>query len=155
MIRRIHHLGIRVRNFDRMVAFYKQAFGFEAAGEELDLNDHLQNGDSGQLPRVIMMRAGNCFLEIMQDESARGDHDTGHEAFAGNYAHISIEVTDIEQEYQRLKDIGMTFEEPAPRNYGHVKSGHGRDPEGNDIELLQTVHKWDCDLDALLHPAPC
>ena len=34
MIRGIHHVGVHVRDLDRMIRFYREAFGFELVGDE-------------------------------------------------------------------------------------------------------------------------
>ena len=73
----------------------------------------------------------------------------------GQYADV-FEANDVEMDLlkdvddKRLKDIGMTFGPPAPVDFGHVKAVTGCDPEGNVIELVQTIHNWDCNLAVLL-----
>ena len=37
MIRGIHHVAVHVRDMDRMMKFYKDAFGFEVVGEPFEL----------------------------------------------------------------------------------------------------------------------
>jgi hypothetical protein len=54
-----------------------------------------------------------------------------------------VDVTEIEQEFERLKGLGMSFNQPGPIDVGHVKTLYGRDPEGNLIEIQQT--QADCD----------
>ena len=44
----------------------------------------------------------------------------------------------------------MTFGPPAAVDFGHVKAVTGCDPEGNVIELVQTIRNWDCNLAELL-----
>lgn len=58
MIGLIHHIGIRVRDFERMVSFYRAAFGFEVVGEEF--GDREKGG-----ARLVMTRADNCYIEII------------------------------------------------------------------------------------------
>ena len=52
------------------------------------------------------------------------------------YPHFALEVTDIEQEHQRLTEHGMTFVGP-PVDFGDAKAVYGRDPWGNVIEIYQ------------------
>ena len=94
-----------------------------------------------------MMQAGNCYLEIMgnPDASLRSSTDP-----AAGYVQLCIDVDDIDAEYARLKEIGMTFGAPAAVDFGHVKAVTGCDPEGNVIELVQTIRDWDCNLAELL-----
>jgi hypothetical protein len=60
-----------------------------------------------------------------------------------------VDATDIEEEYTRLKGLGMTFSQPAPIDVGHVKTIYGRDPEGNLIEIQQTADNCEFPLAAL------
>jgi glyoxylase I family protein len=152
MIRNIHHLGIVVRDFERMLKFYSEAFGFEVLGTELQVPPQKAAAIArANVPRsnvrVIMMQAGNCFLEIMGNPGAAISPAANPGA---GYVQLCIDVDDIDAEYARLKEIGMTFGPPAPVDFGHVKAVTGCDPEGNVIELVQTIHDWDCNLAALL-----
>jgi len=151
MIRRIHHLAIRVRDFDRMVKFYTEAFGFEIVGEEFKPGDQVDTSAMVTVPRMVMMRAGNCFLEIIQFSAS--DRSSNESLNAGAYAHFSVEVTEIEKEYERLKALGVVFRHAAPIDFGHVKSVTGRDPEGNGLEIQQSAFEYDCNLDKLLSVA--
>lgn len=143
MIRGIHHVGVHVRDLDKMVAFYKAAFGFELVGEAFAWKDEPVLDRlidvPGSAARGAMLRAGTCYLEMFQfsapDPRAApplNPHDKG-------YTHFCVDVTDIQDEYERLKSLGMSFGAPAPIDMGHVKSVYGRDPEGNVIELQQTA----------------
>ena len=40
MIRGIHHVGVHVRDLDRMIRFYREAFGFELVGEPFGWRDN-------------------------------------------------------------------------------------------------------------------
>jgi glyoxylase I family protein len=152
MIRNIHHIGIVVRDFERMLKFYREAFGFKVLGTELNIpKEKAQEISRSNLSksnnRIIMMQAGNCYLEIMGNPDASTPCGTNP---AAGYVQLCIDVDDIDAEYFRLKDIGMTFGPPAAVDFGHVKAVTGCDPEGNVIELVQTIHNWDCNLAELL-----
>jgi glyoxylase I family protein len=152
MIRNIHHVGIVVRDLDRMLTFYQDAFGFKVLGSELNIpaQKARQIARSGQpVPntRVVMMQAGNCYLEIMGNPDIGAARSAG---MVGGYVQLCIDVDDIDAEYARLEGMGMNFGPPAPVDFGHVKAVTGTDPEGNVIELVQTMSHWDCDLADLL-----
>jgi glyoxylase I family protein len=152
MIRNIHHVGIVVRDFDKMLKFYNEAFGFKVLGTELIIpKEKAREISSSNVPRpnyrIIMMQAGNCYLEIMGNPDAPASSGSNP---AGGYVQLCIDVDDIDAEYARLKDIGMTFGPPAAVDFGHVRAVTGLDPEGNVIELVQTIRNWDCNLAELL-----
>lgn len=149
----IHHIGIMVRDFERMLRFYQDAFGFRVLGGDLDIAPEKADAMAGTRKprdagmRVIMMQAGNCYLEIMGNP---GLSPRDPSAPITGYSQLCVDVQDIDAEYARLTAMGMTFGSKAPVDFGHVKAVTGTDPEGNAIELVQTVHDWDCNLTHLL-----
>ncbi|HEY1075188.1 MAG TPA: VOC family protein, partial [Fontimonas sp.] len=64
MIRGIHHVAVHVHDLDRMIKFYRDAFGFEVVGEPFgwDSNDFIDRivdvPDSAA--RGAMLRCGTC-----------------------------------------------------------------------------------------------
>ena len=70
MIRGIHHVAIHVRDLDRMIAFYRDAFGFKSIGdpggwsESKEIDEII--GVPGSAARTAMLQAGNCYLEMFQ-----------------------------------------------------------------------------------------
>jgi catechol 2,3-dioxygenase-like lactoylglutathione lyase family enzyme len=153
MIRGIHHVAVHVRDLDRMIAFYREAFGFQLVGEAFEWKeepvlDRLIDVP-GSAARGAMLRAGSCYVEMFEfaapaprDAAPLSPSDKG-------YTHFCIDCTDIEAEYERLTGLGMTFGAPAPIDMGHVKSVYGRDPEGNVIELQQTADHCDFRMDRI------
>jgi len=153
MIRGIHHVAVHVNDFDRMVRFYREAFGFEIVGEEFSWeNDEFIDtivDVKDSAARGAMLRAGTCYMEMFQFSAPAPEADGPLQPYDKGYTHFCVDVTDIEQEYERLKGLGMTFSQPAPIDVGHVKSIYGRDPEGNLIEIQQTADNCDFPLSAL------
>jgi catechol 2,3-dioxygenase-like lactoylglutathione lyase family enzyme len=153
MIRGIHHVAVHVHDLDRMMAFYKEAFGFELVGEAFGWSDD-EFIDSivdvpGSAARGAMLRAGTCYMELFQYSEPEPVSDRPLQPYDKGYTHFCVDVTDIEDEYTRLKGLGMTFSQPAPIDVGHVKTIYGRDPEGNLIEIQQTADNCDFPLRAL------
>ncbi|HEY1077455.1 MAG TPA: VOC family protein, partial [Fontimonas sp.] len=89
------------------------------------------------------------YLEMFEYSRPTGDQKARNATDKG-YTHFCVDVTEIEQEYERLKGLGMSFGQPGPIDVGHVKTIYGRDPEGNLIEIQQTIEgKCDFPLAAL------
>lgn len=153
MIRGIHHVGAHVRDLDRMVRFYREAFGFEVVGEEFSWADEPVLDQlidvPGSASRGVMLRAGTCYLELFQFTAPEPESTRPLRPYDKGYTHFCVDVTDIEQEYDRLKGAGMTFGHHEPLDMGHVKSIYGRDPEGNVIEIQQTEPHCDMRLEDL------
>ena len=53
-------------------------------------------------------------------------------------AHIALQVTDINDEFERLQTSGMTFHQ-QPVDLGNSSAIYGRDPFGNIIELYEVT----------------
>ena len=153
MIRGIHHVSVHVRDLDKMIAFYRAAFGFEVVGEQFAWKDEKIVDQLIDVPnsaaRGVMLRAGTCYIEMFQFEAPAPRPVSPLNPQDKGYTHFCVDVTDIEQEYERLKALGMTFGAPAPIDMGHVKSVYGRDLEGNIIELQETAPHCDFRLDML------
>lgn len=146
-------MGIHVHDLDRMMKFYKDAFGFELVGEEFGWRDSEFIDRIVDVPgsaaRGAMLRAGTCYMELFQYSAPAPTVTSPLHPYDKGYTHFCVDVTDIEQEFERLKTLGMTFGQPAPIDVGHVKSIYGRDPEGNLIELQQTQETCDFPLENL------
>jgi glyoxylase I family protein len=153
MIRGIHHIAVHVRDFDRMVRFYREAFGFEIVGEAFSWsNDAFIDSIvdvPGSAAKGAMLRAGTCYMEMFQYSKPAPDSEAPLNAYDKGYTHFCVDATDIEAEFVRLKGLGMTFNQEAPIDVGHVKTIYGRDPEGNLIEIQQTASNCDFPLSAL------
>jgi catechol 2,3-dioxygenase-like lactoylglutathione lyase family enzyme len=153
MIRGIHHVAIHVRDMDRMIEFYQDAFGFEVVGEPFGWSESERIDRLVDVPRSAargaMLRAGSCYVEIFQYSAPAPSSTRPLQPFDRGYTHFCVDVTDIEREYERLKALGMTFSQPGPIDVGHVRSIYGRDPEGNLIEIQQTAEQCDFRMDRL------
>ena len=153
MIRGIHHVAVHVRDLDRMMRFYREAFGFKLVGETFGWSDNefidrivdVRNSAA----RGAMLQAGTCYMELFEYSAPAPNVTAPLQPFDKGYTHFCVDVTDIETEFERLKELGMSFSQPAPIDMGHVKTIYGRDPEGNLIEIQQTAQNCDFPLEGL------
>jgi catechol 2,3-dioxygenase-like lactoylglutathione lyase family enzyme len=157
MIRGIHHVAVHVRDLDRMMRFYKDAFGFELVGEAFgwEKNDFIDRivDVPGSAARGAMLRCGTCYMELFEYSAPKPSSEKPLQPYDKGYTHFCVDALDIEQEFVRLQGLGMTFNQPGPIDVGHVKTIYGRDPEGNLIEIQQTADHCDFRLDNL-PPSP-
>jgi catechol 2,3-dioxygenase-like lactoylglutathione lyase family enzyme len=141
MIRGIHHVSVHVRDLDRMVQFYRDAFGFEEAGERFEWADAPALDTildvPGSAAKGVMLRAGTCYIELFQFSAPEPESTRPLRPYDRGYTHFCVDVTDIDTEFERLKALGMTFGDRQLVDMGHVKTLYGRDPEGNVIEIQQ------------------
>jgi glyoxylase I family protein len=143
MIRGIHHIAMHTANFDRMVRFYSEAFGFQPVGPEYRWENNpavdKTTGTKGSAARSLMLQAGNCYLEMFEYFAPKGRDASPLRPQDHGYTHFCVDVTDIAAEQQRLQDVGMTFVNPEPVDHGDIKAVYGRDIDGNLIEILETT----------------
>src|SRR5262245_7500336 len=111
MIRGIHHVSVHCQNLDRMVQFYKDAFGFEVIDQfewsDAEIVDRLID-TPGSAAKGCMVKAGSCYMELFEFTKPKPDFPKAKNPQDKGYTHMCIDVTDIEQECERLKGLGMT-----------------------------------------------
>eukprot|EP00456_Euglypha_rotunda_P091603 TRINITY_DN96338_c0_g1_i1.p2 TRINITY_DN96338_c0_g1~~TRINITY_DN96338_c0_g1_i1.p2 ORF type:complete len:175 (-),score=43.69 TRINITY_DN96338_c0_g1_i1:10-492(-) len=136
-----------------MIRFYREAFGFEVVGEPFawENSEFIDNivDVPNSAAKGAMLRAGSCYMEMFQYAAPDPKISEPLQPYDKGYTHFCVDVTDIEQEFERLGKLGMTFSQSGPIDVGHVKSIYGRDPEGRLIELQETASHCDFRIDKL------
>ncbi len=125
-IERVDHIGVRVRDLDRALAFYR-ALGFDLVHRaEDDDVAIIRNEHNVELNLVFNANAGDPAANILMDVP---------EKFPG-YTHIALRVTSIPATLAALKANQIPIAQ-GPVSFG--ESGHVsvfvRDPDRNTIEL--------------------
>jgi glyoxylase I family protein len=141
MIRGIHHIALHTADLPRIVEFYRDVVGFQEVArygwENSEITDRVV-GLSKSAAHVVMLRAGNCYLEIFKYAAPEPRPAAPLRACDHGYTHLCLDVTDIHGEYQRLVAAGMTFNTP-PGDFGDIRAAYGRDPDGNIVEIQETL----------------
>jgi lactoylglutathione lyase len=125
-VERVDHIGIRVRDLDRALAFYR-LFGFELVQKvTFDAVAIIKNAAGVEINLIINANAGDAAKNILMDVG---------EKYPG-YTHVALRVGSVPATIAALKsnDIAITD--------GPVKFGEDggvsvfiRDPDRNVIEL--------------------
>jgi len=141
VIRGIHHIALHTANFDAMVKFYREGFGFELVdadfrwGPNPEMDGRM--GVTGAAARTQMLKSGNCYIELF-DYASPPPRDGGPARPQDHgYTHFAVDVSDIAAECERLAKLGMTFAMPMPIDFSVYKFVYGKGPDGNVIELLE------------------
>lgn len=141
MIRGIHHISIHTRNLERIVGFYQKAFGFVPAVEQIHWSDNAffdsVIGLSGTAGRLIMLKGHNMYLEVWEYTAPQGLQNEPLRPNDWGYTHFCVDTDNIEEDYNRLLEAGMTFNGPVPVETDGIRAIYGKDPDGNLIELQQ------------------
>jgi lactoylglutathione lyase len=125
-IERVDHIGIRVRDLDRALAFYR-ALGFQlahrATGDDVAI---IRNEHGVELNLVFNAKAGDPAANILMDVP---------EKFPG-YTHIALRVASIPATIAALAENAIAITQ-GPVSFGDAGqvSVFVRDPDRNVIEL--------------------
>lgn len=142
MIAGLHHVAISVSDLDAGTAFYCDAFGFEVQSQggwdgDRPASDRVI-GLEGTSCRMAMLAHHNVYLEMWEYHAPEPKPlDPKYSPADHGLAHICFQVTDIEAEYERLLEAGMTFHAPPAVLGGGSAAVYGRDPFGNIVEIYQ------------------
>ena len=136
-----HHAAISTPNLERLVAFYRDVFGFETVFEfewaGVDAFDRML-AVKGTAARVAMLRTGNSFLEFFEFSSPTPKpQDPERPVIDHGFTHICVAVDDAVAECARLESLGVRLHCPVIKSGLPVAGTYGRDPDGNVFEILE------------------
>ncbi len=141
---RIGRISFTTADADRLGAFYRQAFGFEAMEAEHYGGTGFARliGVEGAQARALPLRLGEETIELLvfTQRGAPYPADIGCDDL--RFQHIAIVVADMKTAYLRLRACGgwTAITRPAPQRLpaasGAVTAFKFRDPEGHPLELL-------------------
>ncbi len=141
---RIGRISFTTADADRLGAFYRQAFGFEAMETEHHGGESFARltGVEGAQTRALPLRLGEQTIELL----AFTRHGAPYPADIGcddpRFQHIAIVVADMETAYLRLcacagwSAITTPAPQRLPASSGGVTAFKFRDPEGHPLELI-------------------
>ncbi len=127
---KIHHIAITVKNLQESVEFYTKNFGF-AVAHEFERPD--------LLGKAAFIKLGDTHIELWEFEDAYDGQNDLHDLKLRGIRHIAFQVDDIDVEYQRFVDNGISVEKPSVGGSGS-KYCFLQDPNGVQLELYEV--KW-------------
>jgi catechol 2,3-dioxygenase-like lactoylglutathione lyase family enzyme len=146
MIKAFNHGGFVVRDYDRMVAFYRDVIGLELQEEFIGRGENMSQRHG--FPDIDMRIAffaypGDSFrFELTEYKNPLPEGEGSLPKNGIGTAHLAFTVEDLHDMYEDLKDRGMMFVGPpvfrttVGDRICYVV--HGRDPEGNWLEFMET-----------------
>ncbi|GAC1535839.1 MAG: VOC family protein [Herpetosiphon sp.] len=115
-----HHVALATANFDRLREFYVDILGLPVVGA---FRGH----------RIVFIDAGTTTIELIERDQSTAVSQSG-------WAHFAFEVENVDIIYKTLSDQGITFHvvpKDFPADAPAVRIAFFRDPDGNDIELVE------------------
>jgi len=143
MIVGIHHIAIGVDDITAAIDFYCRGLGFEVVDESQLENNPLVDqaiGMSKIVAKMAMLKAPNAYVELWEYSNPPPQDRRSRPCDLG-YPHMALQVDDIQAEYSRLQEHGMTFVDEVA-HFGEAASAiYGHDPFGNVIELYEIKNR--------------
>ena len=137
MLRRIDHIGIAVKDFEKSMKPYRELLDLPLNGtEEVDVQ--------GALNKIAFFPMGDTEVELLYTTAPTGliaDHIRDH---GEGIHHIAFEVDDIDAWYERLKKKGtkIMWDKVIPGSRGtRILFFEPEEFNGVHIELLQYPKK--------------
>lgn len=96
--KKIAHIGIAVENLERAIPFYTEQLGLELKGVE--------EVESEQV-KVAFLQIGESMLELLEPLSPSSPIQSFLEKKGEGIHHIALEVSDIDQRLEKLKNDGI------------------------------------------------
>ncbi|GIW75141.1 MAG: VOC family protein [Phycisphaerae bacterium] len=122
IITHTHHVALCTPQFPRIVDFYTVVLGLKPVGRFDGRN-------------IVFLQAGSTTIEIIERNEPVHPSRTG-------WVHFAFEVPDVDAAYQELLGKGIVFHIPPklfPENDPEVKIAFFKDPDGNELELVQPI----------------
>jgi methylmalonyl-CoA epimerase len=130
MLRKIHHVGIVVRNLEEAYRFYRDILG---------LHVHKEAVVEDQGVKAALLTIGNSEIELLQPINANGGVAKFLERRGEGLHHICFETDDVAAELAaaKAKRIDLIDQTPRPGLAGMICFLHPRANHGVLIEYAQ------------------
>jgi methylmalonyl-CoA epimerase len=106
MLKKIHHVGIVVRNLEEAYAFYRDLLG---------LRVHKTAVVQDQGVRAALLQCGHSEIELLEPVDAQGTVARFLERRGEGLHHVCFETDDVERELQAAKEKGIPVIDQKPR----------------------------------------
>lgn len=144
MINGAHHVSLSTADMEAMLYFYRDLLGLRQVSDG--------GFGPGEMPafetvvglrdtrvRSAWLHVGNVFVEIFEYAEPTPTKLSPARSCDVGLRHIAFDVTDIDDEYDRLKAAGITFLSAPQTIGGVVRAVYLRDPDGNIVEFQEVL----------------
>ena len=119
---RAHHVAILTPDLERLRRFYVDDLGLPEVG-------------GFPAHGIVFLGAGALSIELIEEPGRLAGRP-------GGWHHLALEVADVDQSCAELSARGVPFHSPPesfPPEAPAMRIAFCRDPDGNVVELLQTL----------------
>jgi len=143
MITAVRHTGLVVSNLDRALDFWCGLLGFRVARRMDESGAHIDAMMGLTDVRVTTVKLaapdGNL-IELLHFHSHPDRPAWTGTPFSTGFTHVALTVDDVDVEYQRLAEAGVTFDAPPQESPDRsAKVTYCRAPDGVLLELVEEV----------------
>ncbi|MBI3974664.1 MAG: VOC family protein [Chloroflexi bacterium] len=130
----VFETSLYVEDLPRSYAFYRDLFGFELIGSEVDAGDRLAALRVGERQVLILFRQGASAVPPTAEGQAKGRRVLHHDARGQMHVAFAVAYEDLGSWEKRLRQMGIAIERTIDWRPG-VRSLYVRDPDGHLVEL--------------------
>lgn len=144
-MRLIRHTGFFVKDLEEMKSFYCEFFDMEVEVHDIETGDYIANlygmGECEiQVELYKLSTKDGCMIELLKITPENEIDTHSEEVFNWGSSHVAFTVDDTDKTYEKMKRMGINFfSQPQISRDGMHKVCFCRDPEGNNIELVQDL----------------
>ena len=132
-IRKFDHVGLVVKDAQKTSALLAKLFALETAETRVE--------PAAGFKSTLMSRADLTF-ELLEPVGPQGMIQKFVEKHGGGLHHVSIQVSDLDQEFKRLQALGVQFSSEKPIQVTETTKVifiHPRSADGLLIELIERL----------------
>lgn len=130
-IRMIHHICIQTESYNESLNFYKNILGFDLINETKNFHGREYN---------TWLKLENFMIELQTPKI--GDNFNKWSNLNSGPVHIGFIVDNVEEEYERIKNLGYTDFKVKNGEIVYKVEGESlfkiKAPEGTEIEIRDT-----------------
>ena len=127
-IKKLDHIGIAVKNIESVLGFYQDALGLENLGFEVV---------EEQGVRVAFLPVGETRLELLEPLNEESPIAKFIARKGEGIHHICLDVEDVSESLEELKQRGMQLIDNTPRKGAHHKEVAFVHPKASSGVLLE------------------
>jgi catechol 2,3-dioxygenase-like lactoylglutathione lyase family enzyme len=139
----VRHVGIVVTDMEKALSFYHGLLGLKIVKDAKESSAYIDTvcGMKNAIVKTVKLATDDSSLIELLHFISPLDVNTKTKGLNNiGFSHVSFTVDDIEEEYKRLKKLGVYFNSPPQFSPdGYAKVVFCRDMEGNFIELVEVL----------------